>query len=261
MSHPEQLQFFHEVAVANRNVIHGGRVVEIGAYDVNGNVRAIFSGTDAYVGVDLVEGPNVDVVGFGHEFAAPDASFDLAVSGECFEHDEHWRETFANMVRLVRPGGVVAFTCASRGRVEHGTARTDATLSPGTQHVGLDYYRNLEESDFDELDPTSSFSTHRFWYMPTSMDLYFAGVRRGDSHEDMGAVPSDSAVAGIYGIMSAAHKIVRMPLRVISRVLPAAAYQAIVRPYWYGLLALQARVTGNRFLRSRRTGDESAIQD
>ena len=126
MSHPEQLAFLDAVARANRQLVEGSRVLEIGSYDVNGSVRTLFATSTDYVGVDLSEGPGVDVVSFGHELALPDDAFDLAVSAECFEHDPHWAETFANMVRLTRPGGMVVFTCATRGRPEHGTRRTRA---------------------------------------------------------------------------------------------------------------------------------------
>src|SRR5687767_6017676 len=130
MSHPEQIGFFTALADSNRELLDGCTVLEIGSYDVNGTVREIFSAAKSYVGVDLVEGPGVDVVGYGHEVDQPDGMFDLAISGECFEHDPHWAETFANMARMTRPGGLVAFTCGSRGRPEHGTQRTRADDSP-----------------------------------------------------------------------------------------------------------------------------------
>ncbi|MDB0050250.1 hypothetical protein N9F31_02215, partial [Pseudomonadales bacterium] len=39
-------------------------VLEIGSYDVNGSIRSLFNAQN-YVGVDLVEGPGVDVVAGG----------------------------------------------------------------------------------------------------------------------------------------------------------------------------------------------------
>src|ERR1700741_4624673 len=176
MSHPEQLGFFKAVVDANKTFLEGARGLEIGSYDVNGTVRKLFAAAASYVGVDLVEGPGVDVVGFGHDVNHDDGSYDLTISGECFEHDPHWRGTFLNMVRMTRPGGLVAFSCASRGRPEHGTTRSDEALSPGTQAVGMDYYRNLDEGDFAETLPLGSmFTVYRFWYLPTNFDLYFAG--------------------------------------------------------------------------------------
>ena len=73
------------------------------------------------------------------------------------------------MVRLTRPGGLVAFTCAARGRAEHGTGRTDAISSPGTQAIGLDYYRNVNEEDFADIPLGDLFAEYRFWYLNTHL--------------------------------------------------------------------------------------------
>ncbi|WP_107774607.1 class I SAM-dependent methyltransferase [Nocardioides sediminis] len=246
MSHPEQLGFFSAVASANRDVVAGSRVIEIGAYAVNGTMRSYFSTAADYVGVDLVEGPGVDVVGFGHEIDHEDGSYDVATSGECFEHDPHWRQTFANMVRLTRPGGLVAFTCASSGRPEHGTRRTRVADSPGTQFEGLDYYRNLTEADFADLDLAGDFSAHRFWRNPTSFDLYFAGVRAGTTEGRPTAVlPDEADVARLSGLMSLPHRALRLPLRGVRRfVTDEGRYQDVILPYWQGLLHVQRRLGG-----------------
>lgn len=234
MSHAAQLGFFRAVALANEDLVSSARLLEVGSYDVNGTVRELFSGAREYVGVDLVAGPGVDVVTAGHEIGEPDGSYDVVISGECFEHDPHWRETFANMVRLARPGGLVAFTCASRGRPEHGTRRSTVGDSPGSQSVGWDYYRNLTAHDFESLPLGDWFSEHRFWGLRTSFDLYFAGVRRGASG---GVLPRDSDVQELRHSMSGAHRLVRLPLRLLSASgLSEERYQDIAVPYWKMLL-------------------------
>ena len=186
----------------------------------------------------MAPGPGVDVVAFGHEFQAGKSAFDVAVSGECFEHDLYWRQTFTNMVKCVRPGGLVVFTCASLGRPEHGTTRTDASLSPGTQQVGIDYYRNLSEDDFSDLPLSRWFSEYRFWYMPTSMDLYFVGVRSGEG-ETTASLPLDDDVQKIRLLMSGFHKAVRLPLRFAPRVSNPDTYQDLILPYWNLLLKVK----------------------
>jgi len=255
MSHPEQLAFFSAVARANTDLVEGARVLEIGSFDVNGSVRNLFAGATTYVGVDLQDGPGVDVVAYGHEFESPAASFDIAISGECFEHDPYWVLTFNNMCRLVRPGGLVVFTCASRGRPEHGTRRTELRESPGTQAVGLDYYRNLEEQDFRrEIDLSALFREHAFWYMPTSFDLYFAGVRTG-SVVTGATLPPEEEVSAIRGLMTLPHRAARVPLRIASKVLPPERYQDVVTPYWKSLLRLQDRAADGRFRRTPSARD------
>jgi len=253
VSHPEQLGFFECVAALNRALYTGGRVIEIGSYDVNGGVRRIFDGAAEYVGVDLKTGPGVDVVSFGHNVTLPDASFDAAVSGECFEHDPHWRDTFANMIRMTRPGGLVAFTCATTGRPEHGTRRTDVQESPGTQAEGLDYYRNLTEAEFRAgLQLDQLFSSYAFWSLSTSFDLYFAGIRTGDGTPDgpTAQLPGAAAIEQLGSLMSLPHRAVRVPLRALSRVLPPERYQSVAVPYWRALLRAQDRVAGGRFRRA-----------
>lgn len=232
MSHPEQLGYFRLLAEANAALLPGARLLEIGSYDVNGSVRSLFRDAGEYVGVDLREGPGVDRIAFGHEIDDPDASYDVALSGECFEHDPHWQETFATMVRVVRPGGLVAFTCASRGRPEHGTVRTDATLSPGTQHVGLDHYRNLVEADFAPLPLHKWFSRWSFFHLTTHGDLYFAGVRKGGEAPEA-QLPDPVQVEALTQLMPFVHRVARLPLRAMARSRASEeTFQNVVVPYW-----------------------------
>jgi hypothetical protein len=238
MSHPEQVAFFAAVADANSRLIQDGRILEIGSYDVNGTIRSLFAGSSEYVGIDLTEGPGVDVVSFGHEYTA-DAPFDAAISGECFEHDPHWVDTLTNMIGLTRPGGLVAFTCASRGRPEHGTTRSGAVYSPGTQAAGLDYYRNLDAADVEAaVDLAAAFESYRFWYLRSSFDLYFAGVLKGQQPgAPTAALPDDARIRSIEGLMSVPHRLLRLPLRAARRVVrDDEKYQRVILPYWLTLL-------------------------
>jgi Methyltransferase domain. len=258
VSHPEQLGFFRLTADVNRRLIDGGRVLEIGSYDVNGSVREIFAGSREYVGVDLREGPGVDRVAFGHELTLPDASFDVSISGECFEHDPYWVQTILNMCRMTRPGGLVAFTCASSGRPEHGTCRTDRQESPGTQEQGLDYYRNLTEPDVRQgLELESLFSSWAFWYLSTTFDLYFAGVRVADGSvvADSARLPADQAVTALRDLMPLSHRIARSPLHLVHRMVGGERYQDVILPYWRALLRIQDVALAGRFRRRSPTKD------
>ncbi len=75
------------------------RVLDVGALDLNGNNKILFEGC-AYTGIDIGEGPNVDVVSVAHEYPAPSESFDVIISTECLEHDRHYPETLRNIVRM-----------------------------------------------------------------------------------------------------------------------------------------------------------------
>jgi SAM-dependent methyltransferase len=154
----------------------GVSVFEIGSADINGSVRSYFQSAD-YVGVDLIPGPGVDVVGQGEEVRL-NRAFDVAVSTECLEHNPKYFETFENMVRHVRPGGMVLFTCATTGRPEHGTERSDPGDSPGTMVRGWNYYKNVEAEDLGAFPFDSVFEGHRFYVNRISCDLYFVGLKK-----------------------------------------------------------------------------------
>ncbi len=79
-------------------------MLEIGSLDVNGTVRQHFEKCD-YRGLDVAEGPGVDIVCQAQDYDAPIGSFDTVVCCEVMEHNPHWAETFANMLRLCQPGG------------------------------------------------------------------------------------------------------------------------------------------------------------
>jgi hypothetical protein len=73
-------------------------------------------------------------------------------------------------------------TCATTGRREHGTTRSDSGSSPNTIHLGWEYYRNLTINDFEGAFKLETlFTQHRFFTNWQSFDLYFCGIVRGVS--------------------------------------------------------------------------------
>lgn len=176
MAHREQAAYISSVEEEWSKFFKGGRVLEIGSLNINGTVRNFFN-ADEYIGVDVGEGPGVDVVMSGHEYDN-EQKFDCVISCECFEHNPFWKETFLNMVRLCRRGGLVIFTCATTGRPEHGTERTTPQDSPLTIAKGWSYYRNLTKEDFTaSIDFDELFLEHEFCVNEGSCDLYFFGIK------------------------------------------------------------------------------------
>ncbi len=199
MAHAGQLKFVELVSGFFPSYFTGSRVVEIGSLDVNGSVRKLFSSPTRYVGVDLEPGPGVDVTCMGHEFATDPGTWDTVLSCESFEHNPHFRETFANMARLARPGGLVLFTCATTGRPEHGTERSSPGSSPFTVQRGWEYYRNVTERDFEPATLTRLFEDHAFFVSFESADLYFVGLTRGVADEPRAAFETMRAsLSGYY---------------------------------------------------------------
>jgi SAM-dependent methyltransferase len=171
---------FIEILAENLPVyFQDARVLEIGSLDINGSIRGFFTRCE-YIGIDVAGGKGVDVVCHGEDYLAPDGTFDHVVSCEAMEHNPAWKETFANMIRLCRPGGLVTVTCATTGRREHGTARSSPESSPLTVAKGWDYYRNLTTRDFMKALPFGEhFSRFRFFHDWPVNNLYFAGIRLG----------------------------------------------------------------------------------
>ncbi len=103
--------------------VTGKRVLEVGAYDVNGSVRPIVEalGPKSYLGVDLMAGPGVDEIAdcgalvetFG------DAAFDVVVTTEMLEHVEDWKTCVLNLAGVTAVGGLLVVTSRSPGFPYH----------------------------------------------------------------------------------------------------------------------------------------------
>lgn len=176
MAHPAQNEFVGRIKAIFPGHFRGSRVLEIGSLDINGTIRALFEGCD-YTGIDVGPGPGVDVVCEGQNFEGPDASYDVVISCETMEHNPYWAETFANMVRLAKPGGLIVMTCATTGRKEHGTTRTTPGDSPLTVAKGWNYYRNLTARDFEDAGVLKPLALRFFATSYDDYDLYFVGSK------------------------------------------------------------------------------------
>lgn len=83
-------------------------VVELGSQNVNGSLRDHCPAAASYIGMDMVPANGVDlVVTPGEPFPLADESADVAVTSSAFEHDVCFWETFLDLVRLLRPGGLL----------------------------------------------------------------------------------------------------------------------------------------------------------
>jgi SAM-dependent methyltransferase len=184
MAHLNQQNFIWQVKEKFPKFFSDVKVLDIGSLDVNGNNKIFFNHPFFYVGVDLQEGKNVDAVSPGHLYDSG-FQFDTVISTECFEHDMYWARTLQNMVKVLRSGGLLAFTCASTDRPEHGTLRTspeNAPLLEGMNEEWANYYRNLSEKDIRSvLNVTEIFSDFEFredYSGYIGNDLYFWGIKK-----------------------------------------------------------------------------------
>ncbi|TDH64140.1 methyltransferase domain-containing protein [Dankookia rubra] len=89
-------------------------VAELGSYDVNGRLRDHAPPGVRYIGMDMEPGPGVDlVVAPGQPLPLADASIDVAVTSSCFEHDIAFWDSFLELVRILRPGGLLYLNAPS----------------------------------------------------------------------------------------------------------------------------------------------------
>jgi len=180
MAHKQQADFCLRVKNKFPSFFENTKVVlDVGSLDINGSNKTLFAVGTNYTGIDLAPGKNVDAISKGHEWGAPDNHYDTIISTECFEHDMFYEKTFQNIIRMLKPGGLFLFTCATTGRPEHGTRRTTSKDSPFTSSISdwEDYYKNLTELDVRAaIDVDLIFSTYHFEVGREPFDLYFYGV-------------------------------------------------------------------------------------
>ena len=160
------------------------RVLDVGSGDINGNNRTLFTNC-LYEGNDVTVSENATIVSKTKDLQINDSTFDTIVSTECFEHDPEYEQSLLKIYRMLKPGGLFCFTCASIHRPEHGTRRTTPGNSFGT--IGgiddmSDYYKNLTEKDIHRvLNLPLSFSVWNTYYNASSCDLYFVGIKRSST--------------------------------------------------------------------------------
>ena len=91
--------------------------LEVGSLVYNGTIRDCFHGP--YIGVDMIDGPGVDLVANAHELPFADAAFECVVSTETLEHDSAFWLSLGEMGRVLRPGGHLLVTTRGIACSEH----------------------------------------------------------------------------------------------------------------------------------------------
>lgn len=114
--HPSALRNakdFFEVYAKN---IEGGTVMDIGSQDVNGSLRQVVPSRFKYVGVDFEKAKNVDVVLENpYVFPFADEAADILITSSCLEHSEFFWLTWLEILRVVKPNGLIYMNVPSEG--------------------------------------------------------------------------------------------------------------------------------------------------
>ena len=189
MAHQGQVMFCEKIKTKYPDFFKNKKVLDIGSLDVNGSNKYLFENCD-YLGIDIGVGKNVDLVCIAHEFEAPDSYYDTIITTNMLEHDMYYEKTIKNVIRMLKPGGLFVFTCASTNWPEHGTRKTSVSDAPLLMSYGDwgDYYKNLEEEDFKLIDgfnlnfPDGNFSKNRYEGVVAFYDLCFYGIKNGEDY-------------------------------------------------------------------------------
>lgn len=107
-------------AAADRFKLHG-EILEVGSYNVNGQVRDIFNGNSTYLGIDFQDGPGVDKVVNALDLVPEfgDDAFDVVICCDTLEHIDHFWLALAEMKSIIRPGGYLLITVPDFGVEVH----------------------------------------------------------------------------------------------------------------------------------------------
>jgi SAM-dependent methyltransferase len=93
-------------------------ICDLGSQDVNGSYRPLFCCPSwRYLGIDMANGPNVDLVLRTpyHWKEVASGSVDVLISGQALEHIEYFWITMLEVERVLKPGGLCCILAPSSG--------------------------------------------------------------------------------------------------------------------------------------------------
>jgi len=96
------------------------KIIDLGSQDVSGTKTykdVLYNNKWDYIGVDMIEGGNVDLVLDNpyHWKEIKSSCVDVIVSGQAFEHIEYFWITMLEISRVLRPGGLACIIAPSGG--------------------------------------------------------------------------------------------------------------------------------------------------
>jgi SAM-dependent methyltransferase len=144
-------------------------ILDVGSFDVNGSYKSLFQKPSwNYSGLDIVEGPNVDIVSKGLYDFGLDKQFDIVVSGNCLEHVESPQKWIQEIQKVTKKGGLVCII---------------TPFSVEEHRYPLDCWRILpdgckylleKESDFTVLETKINYSKRRYKFRNSRLKSKFA---------------------------------------------------------------------------------------
>src|SRR4030042_1554006 len=88
-------------------------VCDVGSYSENGDYRALFK-NHKYIGLDIIKGPNVDVVSDdSYKYPFDHNTFDVVISASTMEHVKDIYKWILELKRIVKVGGLICVVAPS----------------------------------------------------------------------------------------------------------------------------------------------------
>ncbi len=117
-----------------------------------------------YIGVDLVEGQNVDVV-LEDPYVYPfsDNELDIVVANNIFEHSEHFWLLFLELIRILKPDGLLYTNSPSNGHYHRGSFDQDLLIDAYRFYPdsGMALQKWANRSNFENLIMLESYTFKR----------------------------------------------------------------------------------------------------
>lgn len=149
------------------NSKHGpfDRVLDVGSFDINGSVKEVIPARKEFVGIDMRQGPGVDIVLNGHDINKrwTEPYFDLVTCCETFEHDNKFWITLQNMRDVLKPGGWLLISVPGINFMRHDYPNdyyrfTDSVFKEvffeGYNNLSIEYYE--DQADMNKSKPNNS---------------------------------------------------------------------------------------------------------
>jgi len=125
------------------------KVLEIGSLDINGSIRSIFSDAESYLGIDMQEGPGVDLVTNAATFIT-DELVDVIVCCEVFEHTGEWPQILETSYKNLNTNGILIGTAAGEGRAPHSAIDENPIRD-------WEYYANVKANELRTVLEANNF--------------------------------------------------------------------------------------------------------
>jgi SAM-dependent methyltransferase len=83
-------------------------ILDVGSYDANGSYKDLFMNKNwGYTGLDMVAGPNVDIISNGPYDFGLEKQYDVVISGNCLEHVEAPWLWIKEVEKVIKPNGLL----------------------------------------------------------------------------------------------------------------------------------------------------------